>query len=143
MKEDKIHKGRTLFEISKTDHNGKGPTLAAEHLGQCCRSVSLGGVFLRWEGLLCHGGDPAVTPCILWQMVGGCCCCPSLVEYPGPEEVWCARRVLPSPCPAREAPGAVSRLCNLLLSPLSSGVCSPGLGGVLGVRPAASALEGL
>lgn len=27
------------------------------------------------------------SPCILWQMVGGCCCCPSLVEYPGPEEV--------------------------------------------------------
>lgn len=37
------------------------------------------------------------SPCILWQMVGGCCCCPSLVEYPDPEEVWCARRVLPFP----------------------------------------------
>lgn len=39
------------------------------------------------------------SPCILWQMVGGCCCCPSLVEYPGPKEVCRACRVLLPPSP--------------------------------------------
>nr|XP_047928983.1 twinfilin-2 isoform X2 [Anser cygnoides] len=33
------------------------------------------------------------------QMVGGCCCCPSLVEYPGPEEVRRACRLSCSPLP--------------------------------------------
>lgn len=34
-----------------------------------------------------YAAEVTPSPCILWQMVGGCCCCPSLVEYPGPEEV--------------------------------------------------------
>lgn len=45
------------------------------------------------------------SPCILWQMVGGCCCCPSLVEYPGPEEVMPhLPRPVPAPCHRLMAP---------------------------------------
>ncbi|XP_052634847.1 twinfilin-2 isoform X4 [Harpia harpyja] len=94
------------------------------------------------------------------MMVGGCCCCPSLVEYPGPEEVCRACRVLPplprcrltapsSPsqgpprCGWMEALRVVRRLCDLFLFLLGTGVWSPGVGGLLGVRVAASDSQGL
>ena len=82
------------------------------------------------EGSSAVGVTP--SPCILWQMVGGCCCCPSLVEYPGPEEVCCACRVLLFPaasprhppvlvgdsrCSWMEAPRAMRCLHNLFLFP--------------------------
>lgn len=99
--EKEKRKGGKGFSHLRTE-----PELIPNETSTWCAVCALG----QLGGL--RGGSSAVgvtpSPCILWQMVGGCCCCPSLVEYPSPEEVMLCRCASRSPFPpagSQHSPG--------------------------------------